>query len=252
MKGLHDRRHVARPLRASAPASSASSTPWLSWWTDVVREATYGGYHTRVVQLHHRYGMIMFIASEVMFFVAWFWAYFDASLFRQRPDSVPAHRVARRHLAAEGHRDLRSLAPAAAQHLDPADLGHHRDLGAPRAPRKRPPGPEGGPVADDRARRALHLRAGLRVQPRRLRLQRQHLRRDLLHGDRLPRRACDHRDRSSSPSASSASTSAISRRSSISVSSSPPGTGISSTWCGSSSSPSIYVWGYGGHAAAGH
>jgi cytochrome c oxidase subunit III len=33
------------------------------------------------VKLHLRYGMIMFIASEVMFFVAWFWAYFDASLF---------------------------------------------------------------------------------------------------------------------------------------------------------------------------
>jgi cytochrome c oxidase subunit 3 len=33
------------------------------------------------VQLHFRYGMILFIASEVMFFVAWFWAYFDASLF---------------------------------------------------------------------------------------------------------------------------------------------------------------------------
>jgi cytochrome c oxidase subunit 3 len=34
-----------------------------------------------VVQLHLRYGMILFIASEVMFFVAWFWGYFDAALF---------------------------------------------------------------------------------------------------------------------------------------------------------------------------
>jgi cytochrome c oxidase subunit 3 len=50
------------------------------WWSDVVREAN-GGDHTRVVQIHHRYGMIMFIASEVMFFVAWFWAYFDASIY---------------------------------------------------------------------------------------------------------------------------------------------------------------------------
>ena len=33
------------------------------------------------MQLHLRYGMILFIASEVMFFVAWFWAYFDAALF---------------------------------------------------------------------------------------------------------------------------------------------------------------------------
>ncbi len=51
-----------------------------AWWTDVVKEANRGD-HTRVVQLHHRYGMIMFIASEVMFFVAWFWAYFDVSLY---------------------------------------------------------------------------------------------------------------------------------------------------------------------------
>jgi cytochrome c oxidase subunit 3 len=50
------------------------------WWRDVIKEA-HRGDHTPVVRLHLRYGMIMFIASEVMFFVAWFWAYFDASLF---------------------------------------------------------------------------------------------------------------------------------------------------------------------------
>ncbi len=51
-----------------------------SWWIDVVHEAETGD-HTRVVQISHRYGMMLFIASEVMFFVAWFWAFFDASLF---------------------------------------------------------------------------------------------------------------------------------------------------------------------------
>jgi cytochrome c oxidase subunit 3 len=56
----------------------------LSWWADVVKEANTGS-HTRVVQLHHRYGMIMFIASEVMFFAAWFWAYFDAALYAGDP-----------------------------------------------------------------------------------------------------------------------------------------------------------------------
>ena len=50
------------------------------WWRDVIREA-HGGDHTPIVQLHLRYGMILFIASEVMFFVAWFWAYFDVALF---------------------------------------------------------------------------------------------------------------------------------------------------------------------------
>ncbi len=69
------------------------SSPWLffiglalvlytmfSWWSDTIKEA-HEGHHTRVVSLHLRYGMIMFIASEVMFFVAWFWAFFDASLY---------------------------------------------------------------------------------------------------------------------------------------------------------------------------
>jgi cytochrome c oxidase subunit III len=50
------------------------------WWADVVREA-HAGDHTPVVQLHMRYGMILFIASEVMFFVGWFWAWFNYSLF---------------------------------------------------------------------------------------------------------------------------------------------------------------------------
>ena len=53
---------------------------WV-WWRDVVMEATYQGHHTPVVQIGLRYGMALFIASEVMFFAAFFWAYFDASLF---------------------------------------------------------------------------------------------------------------------------------------------------------------------------
>jgi len=53
----------------------------IGWWMDVAREATFQGHHSRVVQISHRYGMILFIASEVMFFVAWFWAYFNTALF---------------------------------------------------------------------------------------------------------------------------------------------------------------------------
>ncbi|MCA3572794.1 MAG: cytochrome c oxidase subunit 3, partial [Aestuariivirga sp.] len=49
------------------------------------------GDHTPVVSLHLRYGMILFIASEVMFFVAWFWAFFDASLFTG--EAIQASRV---------------------------------------------------------------------------------------------------------------------------------------------------------------
>lgn len=70
------------------------TSPWLftlgfaivlitmyGWWRNVTHEAEVEKAHTPVVQLHLRYGMILFIFSEVMFFVAWFWAYFDASLF---------------------------------------------------------------------------------------------------------------------------------------------------------------------------
>ena len=52
----------------------------FSWWRDVVREAE-GGYHNEIVQIGLRYGMVLFIASEVMFFLAWFWAFFDVALF---------------------------------------------------------------------------------------------------------------------------------------------------------------------------
>ena len=58
------------------------------WWADTVKESLHGD-HTPVVKLHLRYGMILFIASEVMFFVAWFWAYFDFALFPDAAD-LPA------------------------------------------------------------------------------------------------------------------------------------------------------------------
>lgn len=50
----------------------------LFWWRDVVKEAK--SEHTPQVRIGFRYGMAMFIASEVMFFVAFFWAYLNASL----------------------------------------------------------------------------------------------------------------------------------------------------------------------------
>ncbi|MEO1922071.1 MAG: cytochrome c oxidase subunit 3 [Sphingomonadales bacterium CG12_big_fil_rev_8_21_14_0_65_65_10] len=53
---------------------------FFSWFGNIIREA-HAGDHTPVVQLHLRYGMILFIASEVMFFVGWFWSWFDFSLF---------------------------------------------------------------------------------------------------------------------------------------------------------------------------
>ncbi|RAK60043.1 cytochrome c oxidase subunit 3 [Phenylobacterium hankyongense] len=52
----------------------------FGWWRDVVKEANEGD-HTPVVAIGLRYGMILFIASEVMFFVAWFWIFFEMALF---------------------------------------------------------------------------------------------------------------------------------------------------------------------------
>ena len=53
----------------------------FGWWRDVLKESRTAGLHTPVVRLGLRYGMILFIASEVMFFVAFFWAYFHFALY---------------------------------------------------------------------------------------------------------------------------------------------------------------------------
>ena len=50
------------------------------WWRDVVREGTYEGQHTNAVQDGLRFGMILFIVSEIRLFFAFFWAYFHSSL----------------------------------------------------------------------------------------------------------------------------------------------------------------------------
>lgn len=54
------------------------------WWSDVVKEANTGD-HTPVVRIGLRYGVIMFIMSEAMFFVAWFWAFFKNALYPMGP-----------------------------------------------------------------------------------------------------------------------------------------------------------------------
>nr|YP_010546416.1 cytochrome c oxidase subunit III [Nerita histrio]QWS05789.1 cytochrome c oxidase subunit III [Nerita chamaeleon]UYI29932.1 cytochrome c oxidase subunit 3 [Nerita histrio] len=52
----------------------------LQWWRDVIREGTFQGFHTGKVAKGLRWGMILFIVSEVCFFFAFFWAYFHSSL----------------------------------------------------------------------------------------------------------------------------------------------------------------------------
>lgn len=51
------------------------------WWKDCIKEGVVEKAHSPIAKIGFRYGMALFIASEVMFFVAFFWAFFDASLF---------------------------------------------------------------------------------------------------------------------------------------------------------------------------
>nr|AOY39492.1 cytochrome c oxidase subunit 3 [Scolytinae sp. BMNH 1039965] len=50
------------------------------WWRDITRESTYQGHHTMKVANGLQWGMILFIISEIFFFLAFFWAFFHASL----------------------------------------------------------------------------------------------------------------------------------------------------------------------------
>src|ERR1700741_4285550 len=73
------------------------------WWSDVVKEANAGD-HTPVVSIGLRYGMILFIASEVMFFVAWFWIFFEMALFHhvRASPAIYAVRTAWAHWPPQG------------------------------------------------------------------------------------------------------------------------------------------------------
>lgn len=55
------------------------------WWKDVVRESIVDKAHTSAVMTGIRIGMVLFIISEVMFFAAFFWAFFNASLYPKLP-----------------------------------------------------------------------------------------------------------------------------------------------------------------------
>ena len=141
---------------------------FIGWWRDVIREAQYEGFHTRVVQISHRYGMILFIASEVMFFVAWFWAYFNTALFPG--DAHDYGRLAITH-GVWPPQGIETFNPWHLPLLNTLILltsgttvtwAHHALLG------ERPAGTEMGPGADHPARPDLHLRAGLRIRARRV------------------------------------------------------------------------------------
>lgn len=58
----------------------------FAWWTDVIKES-HAGDHTPVVALGLRYGFILFVISEIMFFAAWFWSFFKHALYPMGPQS---------------------------------------------------------------------------------------------------------------------------------------------------------------------
>jgi cytochrome c oxidase subunit 3 len=58
------------------------------WWSDVLRESHTPGLHSPVVRLGLRYGMTLFISSEVMFFVGFFWAFFHYAIFPEHLSGI--------------------------------------------------------------------------------------------------------------------------------------------------------------------
>nr|AWH61896.1 cytochrome c oxidase subunit III [Aphrophora maritima] len=52
----------------------------IQWWRDIYRESTFQGLHTIIVTKGMKWGMIMFILSEVFFFLSFFWSFFHSSL----------------------------------------------------------------------------------------------------------------------------------------------------------------------------
>ena len=205
------------------------------WWRDVVFEAQ-GGYHNIIVRHGLTFGMILFIASEVMFFVAWFWAFFWSALNPADPQTYglldfsggiwpPKGTEVINPLELPLMNTFVLLTSSAA-----VNVAHDELRGG------EPPEIQDFSCARDRPWRAVRLHSGLRIYPRAIQLQKFDLWRDFLHGDRLPRRACHYRRDFPLCLFRARLARANSRHATMSGSSSPPGTGISSTWSGCSCS----------------
>lgn len=52
----------------------------IQWWRDIKREGTLQGLHTSIVLKGLKWGIILFITSEVLFFFSFFWAFFHRRL----------------------------------------------------------------------------------------------------------------------------------------------------------------------------
>nr|YP_009642637.1 cytochrome c oxidase subunit III [Pagurus nigrofascia]QCI56242.1 cytochrome oxidase subunit 3 [Pagurus nigrofascia]BBB16251.1 cytochrome oxidase subunit 3 [Pagurus nigrofascia] len=78
----------------------------IQWWRDVTREATYQGLHTKIVETGMRWGMILFIVSEVLFFFLIFLGFFSQKIVSSGATVTWAH-----HAIMEGNhsQSLQSL-----------------------------------------------------------------------------------------------------------------------------------------------
>nr|AZL93365.1 cytochrome c oxidase subunit 3 [Parevania sp. ZJUH_2016024] len=52
----------------------------MQWWRDVIRESTFQGMHTKIINQNMKLGMLFFIISEIMFFLSFFWSFFHSML----------------------------------------------------------------------------------------------------------------------------------------------------------------------------
>lgn len=72
---LWNKNHIITPLLLSLTLTSLTS---FLWWKDVIRERKNQGFHFNRVLIGLKIGIILFITSEVFFFVSFFWAYFHS------------------------------------------------------------------------------------------------------------------------------------------------------------------------------
>ena len=91
----------------------------IGWWREVIKEGNAGD-HTPVVEMGLRYGMILFIASEVMFFVGWFWSFFEFTIFW--PARVGESWDATNPIFADGLSRFADWPPVGVETFDPFHL----------------------------------------------------------------------------------------------------------------------------------
>nr|YP_010934958.1 cytochrome c oxidase subunit III [Bombus filchnerae]QTZ18839.1 cytochrome c oxidase subunit 3 [Bombus filchnerae]WKW52606.1 cytochrome c oxidase subunit 3 [Bombus filchnerae] len=52
----------------------------LMWFRDIIRESTFQGMHSMYIIMMMKFSMIMFIISELFFFISFFWTFFHNSI----------------------------------------------------------------------------------------------------------------------------------------------------------------------------